>query len=61
MTYIRFSTIYHCQNAEITPELLNDLNKISFDDVRDTFNTNSWFAAVSDFIPDFLWGLKELV
>ena len=61
MTYLRFSTIYHCENAEITPELLNDLNKFSFDDVRDTFNTNSCSRVVPDFIPDFLWGLKELV
>ena len=61
MLYVRSSTIYHIKNAEITPELLNDLNKISFNDVWDTFNTNSWSAAAPGFITDFLWGLKELV
>ena len=59
MSYLRFSTRYHCKNVEITPELLDDLNKMTFNDVRDTFITNSW--SMLPFIPDLLCSLKELV
>lgn len=59
MTYIYYGTIYHIKNVEITPELLDDLTSISFDDVRDTFSINLWY--LPDFIPYFLRSLKELV
>jgi hypothetical protein len=31
-------TTYHCDNAEMTPDLCHDLIKISFDDLQDVLS-----------------------
>jgi len=62
MWYSYYSTIYHCGNAEITPELCDDLIKFSFDNVQDTLSTNPDApSAILFFIPVFLSGLRKLV
>ena len=56
-----YDTIFHCKNAEITPELCDDLINFSFDNLQDVFRGTLGGSHLFTFIPRFLSGLKELV
>jgi len=61
------TTIHHIKNAEITPELHDDLISFSFDKLQDVFKNN--YTLIPDrrgdtlitFIPHLLVDLKRLV
>ena len=61
-----YNTPYHFQNAEMTPELRDDLINFSFDNLQDVFeNCQIWSPdrtySVLTFLPLFLIALKKLV
>ena len=61
-----FSTVYHLENAEMTPELQDDLINFSFDNVRDVFENHHTqnpdkYYSIWYFAPGFLECLKKLV
>jgi len=54
--------IPHCESAEITPELRDDLINFSSDKLVDAFSVSPFRIGMSfTFIPSFLSGLKKLV
>ena len=60
------STFYHLENAEMTPELCDDLIKFSFDILWDLnkpkMHDSDWeYVNVHNFSPTFLGCLKRLV
>ena len=59
-----YSTVYHLENAEMTPELCDDLINFSFDYLWDFSKPkvhNSVYVNVRYFCPAFLECLKRLV
>jgi len=61
-----YNTPYHLQNAEMTPELRDDLINFSFENLRDVFkNSQIWSPDgtynILTFFPPFLMALKKLV
>ena len=62
MVYSYYATTHHCINAEMTPELCDDLIKFSFHDLRDVLHSfpPPTFRVLS-FVPPFLSGLRTLV
>jgi hypothetical protein len=61
------ASIHHCKNAEMTPELCDDLANISFDKLQDVINTINTVGPIRNpnnlhiFIPSFLFRLKRVV
>jgi hypothetical protein len=61
-----FSTVYHLENAEMTPELQDDLMNFSFDNLRDVFENHhiqnpDKYYNLCYFAPSLLECLKKLV
>jgi hypothetical protein len=61
-----YDIIYHLENAEMTPELCDDLINFSFDNLWDvtkfTRHNSDWeYVTAHDFSPTFLGCLKRLV
>jgi len=58
-----YDVVYHLQNAEMTPELCDDLINFSFNNViKSTIHDSNWeYVTAHDFSPPFLGYLKRLV
>ena len=58
-----YEIVYHLENAEMIPELHDDLSHFSFDCFRDVVKErrDDWKRSVHDFSPRFLECLKRLV
>ena len=61
-----YNTVYHLENAEMTPELCDDLINFSFDNLWDVIKSrmheSDWeYVTAHNFSPIFLECLKKLV
>ena len=60
-----YNTAYHFENAEMTPELCDDLINFSFDNLQDVFKNNQIRNSdrtynILTFFPPFLMVLKKV-
>jgi len=66
MRLVVFCTVYHLENAEMTPELQDDLINFSFHNIQDAFKIfrtqhRHSCHSICYFTPSFLQCLKKLV